>query len=583
MKQTIGMSVNEIGLKKQLSNMFAGASSLIRECAQNARRAKAQNISISHHKDDLTLVIENDGEIMRENDWQKLFGLFDSGWGADIATEENPFGIGSTSMIVCASHITIQSGEYITEFDTDLLLGGARAEIHAIKSTESPLKGTRFTLKIKSELWDNLGLDELSESFVAFPVPVTVNGIALSNDCSLNNPNVLLHAFEYGVLAIPKDLINHQNINSSIQQYSIKLAAQGLLVEPPTGAPYKVEAKAVVHLNENLIKLSSPDRTRIIDGPSDLLQARLHAYAIGINKLLEIEVAKDGLFAAASRWFNLFEAYHPDALEQDEAPVATSDFFIYSCSPYQLDEYSDFDNEFMAWGSNRKDESKYVPSSSLEAGFLIFEDLDYNPLQNSLIRFHNFAADFNVPVLDGSGISSSHSVYKRGLYKETQILGDWQVDAINPSQAQSVSFLGNTFNVVFHDGLTVTPPSFECATGDIVQWGKGVYSDEQYFADKEILYVGRKFKNLNDFVSQLSAFNAYPDSDIYERSSEAEEDAQIELFRIVSALNGQDICQVVSELMLSARSELEQIHTALIGKTFALTFDKHGHAHVTEQ
>lgn len=85
-----------VGNVLDISPMFfnAGISSIVRELAQNARRAGATELEITHTDKNHVLVRDNGGGC----DPQDLMGFAVSGWTADVTQKETPAGIGFWSL-----------------------------------------------------------------------------------------------------------------------------------------------------------------------------------------------------------------------------------------------------------------------------------------------------------------------------------------------------------------------------------------------------------------------------------------------------------------------------------------------------
>lgn len=561
---SLAFTVSESGLKKSLRDMFAGAQSLIREAAQNAHRAGATRFDIQFTEESHTLVMANDGSVMTELDWRRFFSVGESGWNSTTRLEQNPFGIGCTSMLVCSRRMKIHSGYWAADIDSAAFFGGMGVDATEVREYYD---GTRILLEIDDEHWGALGLDRLERVFHGFMLPVSVNGSEVDRHWAESATSLFTTPFEYGHLSIPASLDGLCSVYSGV----FALFAQGFHVASPWPTQTKQPIKAAVHLDTSKVRPSVPDRTRLVDAPAGLLEACKLAYQSAVRYLVQQHADEHGWFNTMKNYPSFVAWVAPEALERDDAPVSQESIFTYSNDLHRLDESRDFDEEFVEW---RGSHSEVVRACDMPAGMLLNDhDIELHPLIGNEVTWHNFARRTGLKIVDGESLHHGHSFYKKTFEARDMRNKEWIVEPVNPSETQAINHQWVAIPVVLHDGLTVIPPQITLQSGEVCQWDALKVSDEDYFAVNGTLYVGRQCNTFWGFISQLDDFPVDDRSDWYERDTDAEDESHAALCRIIRAVKGEGAADVLAGILRTQWQELKEISAYVKGKSFTVSFD----------
>jgi len=109
------IGIDLAGHLRKLRSAGYHATTFVAELIQNAQRAKASRISFWLEGD--YLLVEDDG--VGCSDPSEVFTLSRSGWDAETAAIENPFGEGFFSILPVASRIDVQSQGWSATWDVD--------------------------------------------------------------------------------------------------------------------------------------------------------------------------------------------------------------------------------------------------------------------------------------------------------------------------------------------------------------------------------------------------------------------------------------------------------------------------------
>ena len=562
-------------ITKSYKQMFAGASSLIREVAQNAQRAKAAGFWIETDTDKRQLTLRNDGLIMQEQDWQSLFGVAVSNWDEQTTTEQDPFGIGCTTLLVLAETLTVHSGYARATLSCPEFRDGGEVETQDVPE---PMEGSEFVMTFNEDTWHNLGLDELANTFAGFSIPVYYNGVEVHRPLAVDATNRLSVPFKYGTVYLPWDL---QEVSDKFSDaWTVQLFAQGLPVAldnyPVNVTIKKCSALLGIHLDTPQIAPSAPDRPRLVDPPEDLVELAVVAAREALGYLLDRKADTVGWFEVMRLYPTLVDRARRSAWSRNDACVSKDGIGVLS-EDYvrRLSEFSDLE-----WCDSALFTTPVgaLPAHDIPEGLLIYNDeIEIDPLQNE-VAFYNFASAFELPMIIESEVGSNHGVLDRGFTgADGETFGDWTVEATNPSERMMVSLpeIGD-FPVVFFDTLTVTPPPVILKNGSTVQWDPGTFEDNAYFAVNGTLYVGRNCPSVYPFVGQLDSFPVDPDSSFYERDHDNQDDTHLAIMRTLKALRGDSLAAVLSQAIGQNCQELQALKAQLQGKRFTLSFDALG-------
>lgn len=562
---TIALAVSETGIKKSLRNMFASASSLIREAAQNAYRAKATKFCIGSDDANRILILFNDGNVMSDLDWQRFFNVGKSGWDDPIRASENPFGIGCTSMLVCSESMKITSGYTVAEIDSAMFFSGEAAELG--ESAEY-VDGTRIELRVLEKEWEHLGLNKAGASFEAFMLPVELNGDLIERPLAQQASSVLSVPFEYGVITIPNDLALVPVIQG---QMDAKLFVQGLPVADPM-VKRASERLVAAHLDVTKVAVSVPDRTRLVDPPEDLAGLIQSAFDDAVRYLIERKADEIGWVETMQQHYAVVERYFPEAFERSDAVMPGASVGTLFEAVREMSQFEADDGDIIQPGT-----TEWLSANKLAAGFLDYDGCVEVYPRCGYASWFNFAHAAGVSVLDSRRLLPCHAALKKSVDLCKVGARGWTVEAINASKPISVSHHNMPFEIIFTDGHTVTPPEAVCNNGETVRWASHDFSVDEYFFCNNTLYIGRECSEVYDFVGQISDFAIDPESDWYERDWDAQDESHAELMRMIRTHRGDGPEQALTEILRARHSELRALAQHTAGKTFLLRFDDEGY------
>jgi len=103
----IQVRINEEGALRNQRYAFTDRFTLVTELLQNARRAGATRIDITHDTATKRLCVRDDGHGIA--DFQKLLTFNESGWDEATTDQERPFGIGFSKCLYAASRCIVAS------------------------------------------------------------------------------------------------------------------------------------------------------------------------------------------------------------------------------------------------------------------------------------------------------------------------------------------------------------------------------------------------------------------------------------------------------------------------------------------
>lgn len=575
---SINCDIDTVGIRKSLKNMFAGVATVIREAAQNAQRAKANQFWIDHDEKTKTLTLSNDGLVMKELDWQRLFRPGKSGWDAKTSDEQNPFGIGCASMIFCTTKIKVESGYEVADIDSASFYDGSDVDV---KTHDDYVNGTIFTLTITDEAWSHLGLkeSEINDTFAGFVLPVFNNGREVHRPKAQEQAEMLSFPFKYGNLIISTDL-GLLSENDYTWRKRVDMYVQGLPVSIRDDDKKTRLRFMAAHLDSKSLELSSPDRMYINNLPEDFTTEIDSAIHKGCRYLLERDAEKRGWMTTMCQYAALVAQYIPETFMRDDAPVLGSSFFTFSQQLRRIGDDEGFDVEFIeTTGSS----SAIYPVKYLMEGYLIYDgDHNIHPC-GMCVQWLNFAHDFELPVLFSDELPCrSHAAHEKGFYPFYQDEDAWKVELVNGSAPTRANFHHWVGDVVFFDSMIVTPPPITLNNGNSVQWGCGTYDSTQSFCIGSTYYVGRKCHFFDGFVSQICDYVVDENSDWYERDSEREEETLAMVERVIKGLRGDGLDEMLESIINSRSTELKVLAESLKGKAFALCFDDQGTPSITE-
>ena len=240
-------------LLNALSATFTSSTTVLAELMQNARRAGASRVEITHNEDAGTLSVADDG--IGLDDFSLLLSIAKSGWEGEVKEQESPYGLGWIStLFACAEVEVVSRGQRLRAKTADLiaLMPVALESVPDDGLTTITLRGQTIGEKYK--------LSSAVERYSrGFPLPVTFNGKAMLQP----------HARDESFVDIG---IGHVNPDALEGGYALELYLQGLPIALSSdgrrarlrGYGHEI-APAVLHLDPAQFKGRMPDRDALID------------------------------------------------------------------------------------------------------------------------------------------------------------------------------------------------------------------------------------------------------------------------------------------------------------------------------
>jgi hypothetical protein len=125
--QTVCLQFNESALRRSLKFSFANRDTVVQELLQNAKRAGATAIDVSYDDTTKQLIVSDDG--CGIEDFQKLLTVGDSGWNAEVAMREAPYGLGFLSALYAATKVVVRSNGRCVSFETESALDNGTFDV----------------------------------------------------------------------------------------------------------------------------------------------------------------------------------------------------------------------------------------------------------------------------------------------------------------------------------------------------------------------------------------------------------------------------------------------------------------------
>lgn len=258
---TAALTVNTVAMLQTQRLAFSGRESVIRELAQNGRRAGARSIHIHFNPERNWLAIIDDG--CGISDMNTLLAVAESGWSDRIIKDEMPYGLGFLSALFLADEICVCSQGKMIRGSAEAILAFEQIPIRPIKHTGKTvviLRGKRVSTLF------SIDFDEL---FTGFPVPVRIGSRDVKRYHALSSDHPVI---ETGIGSVMLYLDEEASESFNSRKYgrsrlyvpnSVVLYYQGFDVYH-TGQRH-IRKCHVVHLNTQKFKAVAPDRSRLID------------------------------------------------------------------------------------------------------------------------------------------------------------------------------------------------------------------------------------------------------------------------------------------------------------------------------
>lgn len=266
----VAMKVNQENLVKGLKYSFTNKTTVLGELMQNARRAGASKVVFDFNPEKKELRISDDG--CGIDSIETLLTVAGSGWDANMAAEEHPFGIGFLSALFACRHLTVSSKGGCLSAATEDVLSFKSVSVTKISDWDG---NTEIILH-------EIGLDEKHISHTletlarGFPIPVIYNDEVLKRPLSINS-ELQFEETEIGLIHL--NVIDSRSANH--RDYEIFL--QGLPVYRSRTYFHGDDEHHVIHLDSSSFYARLPDRDKLID-QDEVLER--------IKNILEKEIKK---------------------------------------------------------------------------------------------------------------------------------------------------------------------------------------------------------------------------------------------------------------------------------------------------
>lgn len=187
---TVKLSVNTQNMVSTLKKAFANYSSVIKELAQNSRRAGASEVRFTIDRSAGVLSVSDNGRGI--NDMSALLTIASSGWEPSVIEAECAYGMGFLSAIYTAGQLDVTSRDKKLSASTDNILAFDCIDIETVRMTQVTtvtLSGGKVPLLIESicSKLDDEFMWYFEKTFRGFPIRVFINEEEVIRDRSLDS------------------------------------------------------------------------------------------------------------------------------------------------------------------------------------------------------------------------------------------------------------------------------------------------------------------------------------------------------------------------------------------------------------
>ena len=309
----IQVRINEEGALRNQRYAFTDRFTLVTELLQNARRAGAKRIDITHDATARWLRVADDGHGI--DDFQKLLTFNESGWDDATSDQERPFGIGFSKCLYAASRCIVVSHDQRVDFDNEAAL--ARAPIDVVMRAEADAFVAGTVVELHGVALPDLA-DRIESICQGFPVTVVFNGKTLGRR----------HA-EANLAAMPTGVgsVHLAGAHSGKHSSATLVFLQGFAVMKPIY--FQDDQVNVVHLDSRQFTARLPDRDKLID--EDVQRKRIDSELKACWRRI-LEIAKTELPAErfVETYYSTMRAWgHLDLLNDlDDLPGKLCDVIV---------------------------------------------------------------------------------------------------------------------------------------------------------------------------------------------------------------------------------------------------------------
>lgn len=253
----IQVRINSEGALRNQRYAFTDRFTLVSELLQNARRAGATLIEVSHDEPSRTLRVRDNGRGL--GDFQKLLTFHESGWDQDLQRQEQPFGVGFSKCLYASTRCIVTSGGLEADIDT------AAALAHASVPVRPSAVGVHPGTIVELYGVDLEGLHRrIGPMCRGFPVPVEFNGRLIPRPDATDASNGDgFHDTPVGAVRLSGSVDGRCSVRT-------RVCLQGFCVNRRPSHLDEHDDSNVVHLDPARHLARLPDRDRLIDEDTQL-------------------------------------------------------------------------------------------------------------------------------------------------------------------------------------------------------------------------------------------------------------------------------------------------------------------------
>lgn len=168
--RSIRVTSNTESVLKALSVTFTNSHTVVYELIQNAARAGASRVWLTHDPEARTLTVEDDG--IGIADPSKLLAIAESGWDLAVQAQNSPYGLGWISALFAGDEVEVESLNFHFRARTVDLLALRPVELTACERVQ----GARITLHGLKATIGPQEIHRMQQRLSGFSIPIVFNG-----------------------------------------------------------------------------------------------------------------------------------------------------------------------------------------------------------------------------------------------------------------------------------------------------------------------------------------------------------------------------------------------------------------------
>lgn len=542
--QQAQMTVNQQGLIGTLKKAFENKQAVIKETAQNARRAGATEVRIYYCKiRNFYAVVDNGNGI---DDINTLIAVAESGWDAQTKQKETPYGMGMLSGLYVANEIFVSSKGKCFRASTESILSMIPFDVHAGYS------GNRTVIAFYGGEVDSLFDANFNSIFKGFPIDVYVNDVKLSRINAVNGPKKFV-ANEHGVFFLSPG----SHPSEPIEFYSkLILYYQGFEIGH---SQYVSEYQAsICHVDQELYPAIAPDRHKLIN--ADV------AIKVLEEQLIELIRNEIRLISESDSAHLLLDSVET-LREYNMLHVLNSLDSIPRKCLLGLKSIPILSSNFEGEGEELSHPENHILRASIEAGHTVIFDDVYNPdEEDNWDDCPNFAAAYycyskDLHWIDYNRLDSGHWIFNhiKSPSSVEVILNNGRV-----TQSSQYSNGLNNCHVVLCDSYKLNGPF---GSIDLNNIGLRIKSSDIMPGDQILVPNGEEsgYHIILQDSSFVDEWGGYLDDD---------RDDNVRAFE--TWLTNERLSNAPEKIILGAITDLPSKFPSLKGKSYTITIDEDG-------